>query len=166
MTYIRYIRNQIKGNKKIMAKFKKNFKTKEQFINFLQNSLIPDLKESGKNETANDFMEAIYWIKESSRPAKTMQFSAVERYSQIAVAAGFKSMTVKDFAGEQKEDQIVERKLLTRDDMDSIALFRNAQDEIWTSDPMFGDTEILSREGFKNYINEYKKRYNSNAGKN
>ena len=38
------------------------YKTKEDFINFLENTLIPDLKRSGNDATAEDFEEAIYWI--------------------------------------------------------------------------------------------------------
>jgi hypothetical protein len=40
----------------------RHFKTKEDFINFLKNTLIPDLRRSGTNETADDFEEAIYWM--------------------------------------------------------------------------------------------------------
>ena len=39
-----------------------NFKTKEEFIGYLEGTLIPDLEESGYTETAKDFKEAVYWL--------------------------------------------------------------------------------------------------------
>ncbi len=38
------------------------FESMEAFIAYLQNTLIPDLKESGREFTARDFEEAIYWM--------------------------------------------------------------------------------------------------------
>lgn len=46
-----------------MAKFKPNFKSIEELCQFLEDTLIPDLKESGTVETAHDFEEVIYWLK-------------------------------------------------------------------------------------------------------
>lgn len=40
----------------------KNFKTKEEFIDYLRNTLIPDLIASGNEATAEDFEEAIEWM--------------------------------------------------------------------------------------------------------
>jgi len=45
-----------------MKRIKLNFKSQEEFIAFLEETLIPDLEESGKVETAQDFKEAIYWM--------------------------------------------------------------------------------------------------------
>jgi len=45
-----------------MPKIKARFDSKEDFINFLENTLIPDLKASGTDATAEDFEEAIYWM--------------------------------------------------------------------------------------------------------
>lgn len=41
--------------------------TKESFITYLRNTLIPDLKESGRDFTAEDFETAIHFM-EDSRP--------------------------------------------------------------------------------------------------
>lgn len=41
-----------------------NFKNSKKFIEYLENILIPDLKLSGHDATAQDFEESIYWIKE------------------------------------------------------------------------------------------------------
>jgi hypothetical protein len=51
-------------NEKVNLKetFKPNFKNVDDFIYFLRTRLIPDLKKSGKFETAQDFEEAIYWL--------------------------------------------------------------------------------------------------------
>lgn len=37
--------------------------TKQQFIQFLEEGLIPDLKEDGMVETAKDFESAVYYMK-------------------------------------------------------------------------------------------------------
>lgn len=39
------------------------FKSKEEFINYLELTLIPDLDDSGATFTAEDFREAIYWLR-------------------------------------------------------------------------------------------------------
>lgn len=39
-----------------------NSETKEEFIRYLKETLIPDLQESGLDATAEDFEEAIYWM--------------------------------------------------------------------------------------------------------
>jgi hypothetical protein len=39
------------------------FMNKEDFISFLEHTLIPDLKRSGTEATAEDFEEAIYWLR-------------------------------------------------------------------------------------------------------
>lgn len=39
-----------------------NFETAQDYINYLRNTLIPDLRDSGFDATADDFEEAIYWI--------------------------------------------------------------------------------------------------------
>ena len=41
-----------------------NFNNLNHFKEYLQNRLIPDLKESGMHATAEDFEEAIYWIED------------------------------------------------------------------------------------------------------
>lgn len=42
--------------------FTPNYRGAEDFVDFLQSTLIPDLMESDKKSTAKDFREAIYWI--------------------------------------------------------------------------------------------------------
>lgn len=39
-----------------------NFNTVTEYVSYLENPLIPDLRESGKDATADDFQEAIDWI--------------------------------------------------------------------------------------------------------
>lgn len=39
------------------------FDNSDDFVEFLQGSLIPDLRSSGMDATAQDFAEAIFWIK-------------------------------------------------------------------------------------------------------
>tara|TARA_Y100000296_G_C5009394_1_gene174308 strand:+ start:359 stop:493 length:135 start_codon:yes stop_codon:yes gene_type:complete len=39
------------------------WKSKTQFIHFLENTLIPDLKESGSDFMAEDFETAVYFMK-------------------------------------------------------------------------------------------------------
>lgn len=39
-----------------------HFPTADDFIEYLNGTLIPDLKEDGKIETAKDFEEAIFWL--------------------------------------------------------------------------------------------------------
>ena len=41
----------------------RHWKTKEQFICFLEETLIPDLKESGMDFTAEDFETAVYFMR-------------------------------------------------------------------------------------------------------
>jgi len=48
------------------GKFKTSFKNPQQFVDFLEDRLIPDLKESGHEATAHDLMEAVYWLWENS----------------------------------------------------------------------------------------------------
>ena len=36
--------------------------TREEFIRFLENTLIPDLKESGRHSTAEDFETAVFFM--------------------------------------------------------------------------------------------------------
>lgn len=43
-----------------------NFETAQYYINYLRNTLIPDLRDSGFDETADDFEEAIYWIEKKN----------------------------------------------------------------------------------------------------
>jgi len=38
-----------------------NFSSSEEFSDFLDNTLIPDLQESGLDATADDFEEFLYW---------------------------------------------------------------------------------------------------------
>ena len=45
------------------------WKTKTQFIHFLEETLIPDLKESGMDFTAEDFETAVYFMKEHDAPS-------------------------------------------------------------------------------------------------
>lgn len=40
------------------------FASKEDFIAYLQDTLIPALIESGRIETARDFEESIYWLEQ------------------------------------------------------------------------------------------------------
>jgi hypothetical protein len=42
--------------------FRPNFKNAHDFVNYLLRTLIPDLKKSGMDATAEDFQEAIFWI--------------------------------------------------------------------------------------------------------
>lgn len=60
----KYIRKSIK---EVLIKNKSlnenNFDSKEEFIEYLEDTLIPDLIDSGLDATANDFKEAIYWMK-------------------------------------------------------------------------------------------------------
>ena len=46
-----------------MSEFKPNYETHNDYITFVETTLIPDLYASGQDETAHDFMEAIYWIR-------------------------------------------------------------------------------------------------------
>jgi len=39
-----------------------NFANKGDFVKYVTESLIPDLRESGNNATADDFEESIYWM--------------------------------------------------------------------------------------------------------
>ena len=50
-------------NKEEKTQFISNFNNKNEFIDYLKNTLIPDLKEAGNNATAKDFEEAIHWLK-------------------------------------------------------------------------------------------------------
>jgi hypothetical protein len=43
-------------------KLREAMQSKEVFIGYLKDILIPDLRESGSNATADDFEEAIYWM--------------------------------------------------------------------------------------------------------
>jgi len=46
-----------------MARGKRhNYDSPTEFIEYLEETLIPDLKEARYTETAKDFEEAIYWI--------------------------------------------------------------------------------------------------------
>jgi hypothetical protein len=49
------------GGKKRKIK-ERNFGTKEEFIEYLRNTLIPDLRAAGNEATAEDFEEAIEWM--------------------------------------------------------------------------------------------------------
>jgi len=40
-----------------------NFRTADDFCDYLESTLIPDLFESGNDATAEDFQEAVYWIR-------------------------------------------------------------------------------------------------------
>lgn len=46
---------------------KPTFKNKEEYIDYLEDTLIPDLKEAGSDATAQDFEEAIHWLKKPAR---------------------------------------------------------------------------------------------------
>lgn len=39
-----------------------NFKTQEEFVEYLELTLIPDLQKSNMHATAADFEEAVYWL--------------------------------------------------------------------------------------------------------
>jgi len=39
-----------------------NFNSAREFTQYLVDVLIPDLRESGSDATADDFTEAVYWI--------------------------------------------------------------------------------------------------------
>jgi hypothetical protein len=39
-----------------------NFENKEEFIEYLKETLIPDLECQGFNQLGEDFREAIYWM--------------------------------------------------------------------------------------------------------
>lgn len=41
-----------------------SFDSKEEFIQYLEDTLIPDLRAGGSDATADDFEEAIFWLKE------------------------------------------------------------------------------------------------------
>ena len=41
-----------------------DWESKAEFIEFLEVTLIPDLKESGMDATAEDFETAVYYMKE------------------------------------------------------------------------------------------------------
>lgn len=41
---------------------KPTFSKKEDFIFYLENMVIPDLKQAGMCGTVEDFKEAIYWM--------------------------------------------------------------------------------------------------------
>lgn len=45
-----------------MDTFTPNFETADQLIEFLEETLIPDLRESGSDSMADDFEECIYYI--------------------------------------------------------------------------------------------------------
>jgi len=58
---------------KLMEKYRlneRNFETKEEFVDYLQNTLIPDLRASGRDGTAEDFEEALEWLQGGGEPAK------------------------------------------------------------------------------------------------
>lgn len=44
-----------------------NHSTKEEFMEYLENQLIPDLKEAGAESTAEDFEEALHWMRNDGR---------------------------------------------------------------------------------------------------
>jgi hypothetical protein len=46
---------------------KPTFKSAAEYINYLEDTLIPDLKKAGSDATAQDFEEAIHWMKEPVR---------------------------------------------------------------------------------------------------
>ena len=39
-----------------------NFTSPEDFAEYLEETLIPDLEANGSQATADDFKEAVYWI--------------------------------------------------------------------------------------------------------
>ena len=47
---------------KLDESFRPNFKSVYDFVNYLSRTLIPDLKKSSMEATAQDFQEAIFWI--------------------------------------------------------------------------------------------------------
>lgn len=62
--------DEAKAPKKKKVKEKRtdesNFKTKQEFIDYLEDTLIPDLRGSGSDATADDFEEAIMWMKKTN----------------------------------------------------------------------------------------------------
>lgn len=58
---------------------KTTFASKAEFINYLQKTLIPDLRASGSAATAKDFCEAVAWLQRDTK--------ALERYLQWHVYA-------------------------------------------------------------------------------
>ena len=46
--------------------WKPSFNSKEEYMDYLTHTLIPDLLKSGNDATANDFKEAIFWINQSN----------------------------------------------------------------------------------------------------
>ena len=45
-----------------LGKFKTSYDNAQYFVDFLQDTLIPDLIASGHYATAHDFAEAVYWL--------------------------------------------------------------------------------------------------------
>jgi hypothetical protein len=56
--YPRFQRGTVHGQVRL------HYASPEDFIDFLNETLIPDLIDSGKYGIANDFMEAIFWIRD------------------------------------------------------------------------------------------------------
>lgn len=44
-----------------------NFISSEEFVSYLEDTLIPDLRESGSDATADDFEEAVFWIEHEKK---------------------------------------------------------------------------------------------------
>jgi hypothetical protein len=51
--------------------------TKQEFINYLNDTLIPDLKQNGHEATAEDFEEAIFWLKSKEAEIKDQEKIAI-----------------------------------------------------------------------------------------
>lgn len=48
-----------------------HFASKQEFIEYLRLTLIPDLVSSGRKATAEDFLEAIHWMNvEETKPTE------------------------------------------------------------------------------------------------
>jgi hypothetical protein len=44
-----------------------DWRNKEEFVSYLESTLIPDLRESGRDATADDFQTAVYFIRQGMR---------------------------------------------------------------------------------------------------
>jgi len=60
--------------KKGSFQFEQNFDTADDFITFLETTLIPDLKDSGKTETANDFEKGVELLKNNKTDEEFVTF--------------------------------------------------------------------------------------------
>lgn len=101
-----------------MRKFKPNFKTKAEFVKFLEGTLIPDLKKELMPDTAHDFEEAVYWIKKEESKSRDRGFrngltdellcAASDKYKLITAAEKDIDRIIKD-AKEHAAEEIAGR---------------------------------------------------------